>query len=161
MSVKTALGLVAVAVIASGMVYLVVPQPNAEPAIKGSLFVSDAGQSHGGFEYTASYNVTLNVKGGAGIMTVVLDAGLGDLLARHVYVVRAFQMTADGVSMQIDGSQLTLPFVSSDTVWNHTYDNSYIASWGSTSPPAEIRGTISPAVFSGMPSTYYVELRIA
>ncbi len=132
-----------------------------ETRLAGSLFISDAGQSHGGFEYAASYNVSLSVKDGRGTMTAVLDVGLGDTLTKHEYAVSDFQMTSGAVRMNVDGQAVVLPWTSDDKVWNGTYDNRYIASWGSTSPAEEIRGTINPSVFLGVPSSYYVELRIA
>jgi len=32
----------------------------------GSMFVSDAGRSHGGFEYNAEWNATLSIRGASG-----------------------------------------------------------------------------------------------
>ncbi len=129
--------------------------------MSGSLFVSDAGQSHGGFEYTAAYNVTVKVVDGQGAMTVTQVTGLGDALTKHQYAVTDFLLTGERMSMKVDGQTMELPWTSSDVVWNHEFDNNYIASWGSDAPSQEIRGTISPQVFPGIPATYYVELRLA
>ncbi len=162
MRAATILAASAVGVLLVGSAYLVYFLGSSPgTTMSGSLFVSDAGQSHGGFEYTASYNVTLDVNGGKGLMVVALDVGLGDVLTKHEYQVTEFHVTADAVTMKVDGTQVSLPFTASDSVWNHSFDNSYIASWGSASPPQEIRGTISPSIFLGMPSTYYLELRLA
>lgn len=150
------------AVIAAALIYgYLMPSGSSATNMQGSLFVSDAGQSHGGFEYTASYNVTLQVKDGSGVMRVNLTVGLGDTLTKHEYTISNFQVTKDKVTMKVDGQTVELPWTSNDAVWNHIYDNSYIASWGSDAPPQEMRGTIEPQVFPGVPDTYYVELRLS
>ena len=53
--------------------------------LRGSFFVSDAGRSHGGFEYNAEWNATLTVKGTTGTLDLVLNVGLGDALEKHEY----------------------------------------------------------------------------
>ncbi|MEM2153786.1 MAG: hypothetical protein QXY76_02650 [Nitrososphaeria archaeon] len=62
--------------------------------------------------------------------------------------------------MKIDGKEVVLEFVEKDNVWNGQYNNYYIASWGSEAPKEEIIGKISPAIFYGLESHYYVELRL-
>ena len=47
-----------------------------------------------------------------------------------------------------------------DEIWNHQFDNNYIASWGGFAPENEIKGVISPIIFPGLPDFWYVELRI-
>ncbi len=161
--VIAATAIAALAVISS-VIVIYTDRRSHEPATEklvGSLFVSDAGQSHGGFEYTATYNVTVDVTGGSGIMKLDLSVGLGDILTRHDYNVTDFEITRQQVTMMVDGEQLVLPWVSNDSIWAHAYDDHYIASWGSDAPPQEIRGTIRPSVFSGIPDTYYVELRLS
>ncbi len=154
--------LLVVAGVATGAgAYAYYSQGGQVTTMSGSLFVSDAGQSHGGFEYTASYNVTLSVRGGQGTMTVTQWVGLGDVLTTHEFTVTNFQKTGTSTSMDVSGQRVVLPLYASDDVWDHTYDNYYIASWGSSAPPNEIRGTISPAVFPGVPDGYYVEMRLA
>ncbi len=165
-TLKKTLAIISVtAILVVGLVLAVYAFPAGggtnEKRLAGSLFISDAGQSHGGFEYTASYNVSLNVKDGRGTMTALLDVGLGDTLTKHDYAVTDFQMTSGAIRMNVDGQAVVLPWTSDDTVWNGAYANHYIASWGSTAPAEEIRGTISPSIFLGVPSTYYVELRVA
>ncbi len=151
-----------VAAVAAGTVfYPSHPDGGQDTTMAGSLFVSDAGQSHGGFEYTATYNVTLEVRGGAGVVTLVLHVGLGDVLTNHKLLVSGFQKTAEDLTMDLNGQHVVLQWTASDTVWNHAYDDFYIASWGSTAPPQEILGTISPGVFPGVYPAYYVELRLA
>lgn len=129
--------------------------------LTGSLFVSDAGQSHGGFEYTASYNVTARATNGAGSMNVELATGLGDVLTRHQYTISDFLVTGEAVAMTLDGHRVELPMTSSETVWSHAFDGYYIASWGPSAPIQELRGVIAPGIFPGVPDSYYVELRLA
>ena len=62
--------------------------------------------------------------------------------------------------MNIDDNPVELVFVKSDEIWNHQFDNHYIASWGGFAPENEIKGVISPLIFPGLPDFWYVELRI-
>lgn len=126
----------------------------------GSLFVSDAGRSHGGFEYNASWNATLTVENGIGDLKLVLDVGLGDVLEKHEYHVTDFAKDQSKISMKIDGEPVILIWIKKDIVWNHMYDEYYIASWGSDAPPEEVRGTISPKIFPVISDFWYVELRL-
>ncbi len=126
----------------------------------GSLFASDAGQSHGGFEYTATWTATLVVTGGSGTLKLALQTGLGDAITKHECSVTDFAATASQLSMKLDGQPLVLPLEAQDTVWNGQFNDYYIASWGGDAPPTEIRGTISPTDFPGLGSLYYVELRL-
>ncbi|MDG6997043.1 MAG: hypothetical protein JRN52_14070 [Nitrososphaerota archaeon] len=127
---------------------------------QGSLFVSDAGQSHGGFEYTASWNVSLITSGTSGILLLLFNTGLGDAIAQPEFQVTDFHKTTNSMELQIDGSTVKLIWTASDLIWNYTYDEYYIASWGGFAPPSEIRGIISPKVFPGLASFWYVELRL-
>jgi hypothetical protein len=126
----------------------------------GSLFVSDAGRSHGGFEYNAERDATLTVDGTSGTLKLVLNIGLGDALTKHEYSITEFKMEPNKTRMRIDGQPLTLVWVENDTIWSHTYDGYYTASWGGDAPPEEIRGNISPQIFPGLADHYYVELRL-
>lgn len=136
------------------------PWGGAQVNLSGTMFVSDAGQSHGGFEYTASYYVNLTITGKKGVLNLTLEIGLGDALEKHEYEVTDFSLSKDRLIMRIEGADLTLVWVENDTVWDHEYDNYYIASWGSESPQNEIRGNISPNIFPGLAQHYYVELRL-
>jgi len=129
-------------------------------ALSGSLFVSDAGRSHGGFEYNAEWDATLTVGGTTGTLGLALRVGLGDALEQHEYRVEGFSMDSSAVNMMIEGQPVTLVWVEDDAIWDHAYDRHYIASWGSDAPQGEIRGVITPALFPGLAETYYVELRL-
>jgi len=129
-------------------------------SLEGSMFISDAGRSHGGFEYTAGYNASLQIRGTTGKLQLTLEIGLGDALEKHTYDVSDFAMDATRISFLADGRRIVLVWVENDTIWEHEYDRHYIASWGGDAPPEEVRGEISPQVFPGLSSHYYVELRL-
>jgi len=160
---------VAVAVVvmvigASAIAYLsrsTSPQQPAATMMRGSLFVSDAGRSHGGFEYTASWNATLSLTGkNTGVLDLVLDVGLGDALSRHNFTITDFVRNSTTISMLLDSQPVTTRWTTTDTVWNQTYDNYYIASWGDDAPTNELIGKISPTMFPGLANFWYVELRL-
>ncbi|MEM3504349.1 MAG: hypothetical protein QW134_09025 [Nitrososphaeria archaeon] len=136
------------------------PKNKLSKELRGTFFVSDAGQSHGGFEYNAEWNATLSILDDRGILTLELNIGLGDALKKHEYNVTDFVIDSKRISMKIDGKEVVLEFVEKDNVWNGQYNNYYIASWGSEAPQEEIIGKISPAIFPGLESHYYVELRL-
>jgi len=147
-------------IISLAAVLLYVEFNPSKVTLSGSLFVSDAGRSHGGFEYNAEWDATLTVEGTTGTLGFVLRVGLGDALEQHDYRVEGFSMDSSAVSMIIDGQPLELIWVEEDTIWNHTYDRYYIASWGSDAQQGEIKGVITPMIFPGLVETYYVELRL-
>ena len=158
-SLFLALAVTAIAVLVVGV--LILQNYRASTVVlRGSLFVSDAGRSHGGFEYNAEWNATLTVDDTSGILKLALNIGLGDALTKHEYSIAEFKMEPNRISMRIDGQPLTLVWVENDTIWSHTYDGYYIASWGGDAPPEEMRGTISPKIFPGLVDHYYVELRL-
>ena len=128
---------------------------------EGTFFVSDAGQSHGGFEFTAEYTAEFDVTNGIGTLTLTQIIGLGDPLEKHVYSITDLQIDKNNkITMNIDDNPVELIFVESDEIWNHQFDNHYIASWGGFAPENEIKGVISPTIFPGVPDFWYVELRI-
>jgi hypothetical protein len=131
----------------------------------GSLFVSDAGQSHGGFEYNAEWAVDLIVVGDSGTLRLALKTGLGDALTKHEYTITEFRhddptLCERLISFRLNGKPVKLVWVVNDTVWNGQFSNYYIASWGTEAPASEIRGIIKPTYFTGLADFWYVELRI-
>lgn len=128
--------------------------------LSGSMFVSDAGRSHGGFEYNAEWNATLNIQGSSGSLNLVLNIGLGDALTKHRYDVTEFKIDEKKIIMKIEGEMVTLILIEADEIWDHAFDNFYIASWGGDAPPEEIRGIIKPSIFQGLLNHYYIELRL-
>ena len=128
---------------------------------EGTFFVSDAGESHGGFEFTAEYKTEFDVTNGIGTLTITQITGLGDPLEKHVYSITDLQIKKfNKITMNIDEYPVELIFVKNDIIWNHQFDNNYIASWGGFAPENEIKGMISPLIFPGLPDFWYVELRI-
>ncbi len=133
----------------------------------GSMFISDAGESHGGFEFTADYKVTLAPSHGVVMysgdevtMELVLRIGLGDPLSAHEVDVRiTYDPASDRICMTMVKTTFQLVHVFEDTVWDHEFDGHYIASWGGYAPEEEIRGLIGPTAF-GLPDHYYIELRL-
>ena len=86
---------------------------------------------------------------------------MGDPLEKHVYSITDLKINElDRITMNIDDNPVELVFVESDEIWNHQFDNNYIASWRCFAPENEIKGMISPTIFPGLPDFWYVELRI-
>ena len=128
---------------------------------EGTFFISDAGESHGGFEFTAEYKTEFDVTNGRGNLIITQIIGLGDPLEKHVYSITDLNIKKNNkITMNIDNYPVELIFVKSDEIWNHQFDNTYIASWGGFAPENEIKGVISPIIFPGLPDFWYVELRI-
>ena len=128
---------------------------------EGTFFVSDAGESHWGFESTAEYKTEFDVTNGIGTLTITQITGLGDPLEKHVYSITDLKIKKfNKITMNIDEYPVELIFVNNDIIWNHQFDNNYIASWGGFAPENEIKGMISPLIFPGLPDFWYVELSI-
>jgi len=154
--------IIIIIIIAVALVLLFVGSspPITSKVMEGTFFVSDAGSSHGGFEYTAEWNVTLTISDGTGTLKLVQRIGLGDPLKNHEYQVSELSIETKKISMKIDGQPITIIFVEKDKIWSGEYDNYFIASWGGYAPSEEMIGTISPKIFTGLPDHYYVELRL-
>ena len=126
----------------------------------GSLYMNDCGEPNCGFEYCGSFYANLTLHDSIGTLTIELEIGLGDPLLQHVYAVELLEYTPQIIRMNIDGEEVTLEWVANDTVWD-TWHNYYIASHIEDNP--EERGgigSISPDIFPGLASWYYVELRL-
>jgi hypothetical protein len=85
---------------------------------EGTFFVSDAGQSHGGFEFTAEYKTGFDVQNEKGTLTFNLDVGLSDPLTKHVYSVTDFQLSPHRVTMKIDSKPVKFILVKNDRTIN-------------------------------------------
>ena len=133
----------------------------------GSMHINDAGRSHGGFEYAAEYTVDVSqgcngtvLPGHIALLVFTLKVGLGDALDVHELRLKlAYDNSRDEIDLTGDNIIITLVKVDKDLVWDRTWDGYYIASWGGDAPDEEVRGEISPDIF-GLPSHYYVELRL-
>jgi hypothetical protein len=163
-----ALGLVALATVAFA---LLSPPPSGhreKPETRtfaASMFVSDAGQSHGGFEYNAEWTANLTVVGDTGMLRLTLKTGLGDALTKHEYTVTEFRkddptLSWRLISFSLNGNPVKLVLIGNDTIWKGQFSNYYIASWGAEAPGEEIRGLIKPTYFEGLADFWYVELRL-
>jgi hypothetical protein len=133
--------------------------PATNGVLFGTLFVNEGGYSNATSTETGSYNVTLTAQKGSGSLLLTFLSGK-DLVQNRLLSFSNYTINTNQVSMDISGHAITLPWEDNDTVWNHQYDNNYIASWGPSAPPYEVRGQVSVSVF-GLPATDYVELRFA
>lgn len=143
------------------------PEKYSVTFLGGSLFVSDAGSSHGGFEMTVEYSILMSpavgdtiYTGGTVLMELRCEIGLGDPIDEHLLDMRiGFDPSADEITLQKAKTRFVLPHFGNDSVWDGRYDGHYIASWGGDAPPGELRGEITPRFF-GLPDHYYVEMRL-
>ena len=135
--------------------------PTSNGVLFGTLFVNEGGYSNATSTQTGSYNVTLTAQKGSGSILLTFLSGT-DLVQNqnHLLSISNYTIDTNKVSMVVGGHTITLPWQDNDTVWNHQYDNNYIASWGPSAPAYEIRGQITGSVF-GLPSAAYVEFRFA
>jgi hypothetical protein len=141
-------------------VYVLVTVPEVDETVfVGSFFVSDSGESHGGWEYIATYTAELVLVETSGTLTLTLLEGPGDVLEKHDYEVASFEDLSTELRMDIDGNRTRLELVTDDKVWGGEFDGYYIAAYGVSSPPQEIIGEIAPETFPGVGSSFYVELR--
>ena len=136
--------------------------PQTETQYAGTFFVSDAGESHRGFEYTASWNATMTIVGSKGVLNLTLNVGLGDALKQHIFEITQFRayQTNNSLSFAIGQYKIVMTNITHDSIWNGTFDNYYTASWGGYAPYSEIIGTITPQAFPGLANFWYVELRL-
>lgn len=120
--------------------------------LTGTLYFNDSGDHHGGFEMAMQWNITLFLKEDLGRLIVTPEPGYmcNDVLLKWSYSIVGFQMSEQNIVMAIDGHSVVLEFVENETIWNR-YHNHYI----SATPD------LSPTIFPGFLSHYYVELRLA
>ncbi|MFX0170193.1 MAG: hypothetical protein ACFE89_12705 [Candidatus Hodarchaeota archaeon] len=136
--------------IVAANIFIQINQP--EIILTGSLNFNDSGEPHGGWEATCQWNVSLTVKSGFGLLVVTPEPDLlnGEVLLKWNYHISGFQISEEQIVMAIDGHPVVLEFVENDTIWNR-YHNHYI----SATPD------LSPTIFPGLMSHYYIELRLA
>ena len=139
----------AISLVAAGT-FIYVNQPDV--TLTGSFYFNDSGDHHGGWEATCLWNASLTVKAGSGLLVITPepDYMANDMLLKWIYHISGFQITEDQIVMAIDGHPVILEFVENDTIWNRYHDH-YI----SATPD------LSPTIFPGFISHYYVELRLA
>jgi hypothetical protein len=133
--------------------------PSSNGALFGTLFVNEGGYANATSTSTGSYNVTLTAQKGTGSLLLTFFSGK-DLVSNHLLSFTNYSINTNQVSMVIGGHTIMLPWEDNDTIWNHRYNNNYIASRGPSAPAAEIRGQVDASVF-GLPSSDYIEFRFA
>ncbi len=131
--------------------------PASNGTMFGSFFVNEGGYANATSGASGSYNLTLTANSGSGTILFTFLSG-NDVVQNHVVTFTNYTIDSNKISMVIGGHTVILPWEDNDTIWNHQYDNNYIASSGPNAPPAEMRGQISASVF-GLPSNDYVEFR--
>ncbi len=129
--------------------YIYVNQPDV--ILAGSLNFNDSGQHHGGWEATCNWNVSLTVKADSGILVITPEPDLmnGEILLKWSYHISEFQISEEQIIMTIDGHPVVLEFIENDTIWDR-FHNHYICA----------TPDLSPTIFPGLMSHYYVELRL-
>ena len=145
-----------IALVFVGFAYQILA-PASNGVLFGTLFVNQGGYANDTATQTGSYNVTLTAQKGSGSILLTFLSGT-DLIQNHLLSISNYSIDTSHVTMVLNGQALTLPWEDNDTIWNHQFDNNYIASWGPTAPAAEIRGHVTCSVF-GLPATDYVEFR--
>jgi hypothetical protein len=133
--------------------------PASNGVLFGTLFVNEGGYSNATSTRTALYNVTLTAQKGSGSLLLTFLSG-SDLVQNHLLYFTNYTIDSNDISMVMGGHAIAMPWEDNDTVWNHQYDNNYIASSGPSAPAYEIRGQLNASVF-GLPATDYVEFRFA
>lgn len=129
--------------------------------IYGTLYVNDAGESHGGFEESFSWLAWLRFSEGKGELIFAIEEGaLGRKPVRTRYQLTEFSHTDNFIKFKIDGRPVEMIWIENDDIWNGEFDKHYIAAWGSNSDPKEIKGVIRSDYFAGINKEWYVELRL-
>ena len=131
--------------------------PGTTGTMFGTLYVDGGGLAASGKGPTASYNATLTVQKGVGTVLFTFLSGK-DLVQNHEIKISNYSITANQITMTINGAVVVLPWEDNDTIWNHAYDNNYIGSAGPQATSGETRGVISGSMF-GLPAQDYVEFR--
>ncbi len=119
---------------------------NVEPRLVGNMYINDAGMPPGlaGFEWVGEYNVSTEDR----YLVIRQVRGLGDYLEKHRYRI---------IDLRMDGNRLILEIETGRIVMVRSGDE-YVAVY-SISERFSI-GEISPEYFPGLPSHFYVELRL-
>src|SRR5438105_4198239 len=112
--------------------------PASNGTLFGTMLVNEGGHANATSGATASYNVTLTAQNGTGSLLLTFLSGK-DLVQTHLLSFSNYSITTSKVTMVISGHQMTMPWEDNDTIWNHHYDNNYIASWGPSAPTPETR----------------------
>jgi hypothetical protein len=156
------IGAVAGVALTAGSIYLNAA-PTGTASMTGTLFISSAGQLTSGGSgpaYVATYNVSLAAISGTGTMNLTLLSNTTDLLQQHEFQVTDFVVTPNNLTMTFSGANVNLGWINNSTVWN-SLNATYTGASGPNAPANELRGSINPTDFPGVPSAYYVVLGVS
>jgi len=156
------IGVIAGVALVAGSIYLN-GAPTGTASLTGTLFISSAGSFSPGDLQTyvaATYNVTLTAVSGNGTMNLrILDNGT-DMLQHHDFPVGSFVLSPNNLTMSFSGASVNLGWINNSTVWK-SLNETYVGAWGPDAPASQVRGSISPADFPGVPSGYYLVLSLS
>jgi hypothetical protein len=156
------IGAVAGVALTAGSIYLNA-SPTGTASLTGTLFINGSGQLKSGGSgpaYVATYNVSLAAISGTGTMNLTLLSNSTDILQQHEFQVTNFVVTPNNLTMTFLGANVNLGWINNSTVWN-SLNATYTGASGPNAPATEVRGSISPADFPGVPPTYYVVLSVS
>lgn len=155
-------GVIAGVALVGGSIYLN-GAPTETASLTGTLFVSSAGTFNPADLQTyvsASYNVTLSSVSGNGTMILSILDNSTDILQQHDFAVSDFVLTPNNLTMTFVGISVNLGWINNSTVWK-ALNETYIGAAGPDAPASQVRGSISPTDFPGVPSGYYVILSLS
>jgi hypothetical protein len=156
------IGAIAGVALTAGSIYLNA-SPTGTASMTGTLFISSAGQLKSGGSgsvYVATYNVSLAAISGKGTMNLTLSSNTADVLSQHEFQVTDFVVTPNNLTMTFLGASVNLGWINTSTVWR-SLNATYVGASGPNAPATELRGSISPTDFPGVPSSYYVVLSVS
>ena len=82
------------------------------------------------------------------------------MLQQHDFSVGSFVLSPNNLTMSFSGASVNLGWINNSTVWK-SLNETYIGAWVLDAPASQVRGSISPADFPGIPSGYYVVLSLS
>ncbi len=104
--------------------------------------------------------MTLAAVSGSGTMNLTLLGKTTDVLYQHDFQVSNFVVSPNNLTMTFSGASVSLGWINNNTVWKSLNDT-YVGASGPSAPANQMRGSISPADFPGIPSGYYVVLSLS
>jgi len=156
------IGVIVGVALVGGSIYLN-GAPTGTASLTGTLYVSSAGSFTPGNLQTyvaATYNVTLSAVSGNGTMTLSILGNGTDTLQQHNFAVSNFVLTPNNLTLTFSGASVNLGWINNSTVWKGL-NETYVGATGPDAPASQVRGSISPADFPGVPSGYYVILSLS
>jgi hypothetical protein len=160
--------IILVVAVAAGLILTVLSiylnaAPSGTATMTGTLVISSTGEFASGSSagaYTTTYNVTLDAVSGSGTMNLTQLSGPADLLQQHDFTITNFLVSPNNLTMTFSGNSVNLGWINNSTLWKSMNDT-YIGASGPSAAANEMRGSISPADFPGVPQGYYVLLSLS